>query len=459
MAQYKRVFKNARLFDGVANAVEPGMTIIIQKDRIVAVQPDAAPVPQNASVEDLQGQTVLPGLIDTHVHTTLMDSECFPLFLAAGVTSARDVGGKLDRVLQNRADLNSEKKIGPRLLICGPLLDGPDPSFPSTGDFAKMVHTVPGVEAVPDTINSLLKAEVDGIKLYFTLPPDTAKSIIRFVDKRVPVTAHLGYTASLDVIEAGIDGLEHVWISPYNDLCPANRKFGAGASMMEKSFWTRTLRGWEEADLQSTRARSWFDAMADHQVYMGTTLDLLWTAKFGMDSALQDEDKAYISPMALDRQRAQAKYQASSNSPQSWDIHPGFFEPLDGRKALEKHQEATRLLHESGGPIVGGTDCGAIAYPPPGFALLRELELLSESIGNLNAIKSVTSVAATYLRRAQDIGAVLPGRYADFLVVDGDPLRDVRELRKLKTVYRGGRGYKPTELKAACPRSSVQKEC
>ena len=458
MSKYTRVFKNARLIDGVANTVEPEMTIIVKDDRISEVQSDAAPVPPNATVENLQGKTVLPGLIDTHVHTTLMDSECFPLFLAAGVTTARDVGGKLSKVLQNRADLNSEKKIGPRLLICGPLLDGPDPSFPSAGDFAEMVHTVPGIEAVPDTINSLLKAQVDGIKLYFTLPPDTAKSIIRFVDKRVPVTAHLGYTASLDVIKAGIDGLEHVWISPYNDLCPANRKFGTGASMMEKKFWTRTLRGWEEADLQSTSARSWFDAMADNQVYMGTTLDLLWTAKFGMDSALEDEDRAYIPPMALDRQRPQAKCQSSSNYPQAWDIHPGFYEPQDGLKALEKHQEATRLLHDSGGPIVGGTDCGAIAYPPPGFALLRELELLSESIGSLNAIKSVTSVAATYLRRADDVGAVRPGRYADFLVVDGDPLRDVRELRKLETVYKGGRGYQPEELKAACPRSSVQKE-
>ena len=291
------------------------------------------------------------------------------------------------------------------------------------------------------------------MKLYFTLPPDTAKAIIGFVDKRVPVTGHLGYTHSMDVIKAGIDGLEHVWISPYNEFCAANMQFGPGASMMERSFWTQTIKGWEEADLQSTSAQAWFDAMVEHQVNMGTTLDLLWTAKCGTEAAMQDPDRAYVPPKALARQLEMASRSKSLSERPDWDIHPGFFEPSEGAKALEKHQEVTRILHESGGLVVGGTDCGALPYPPPGFALLREIELLAESIGAHAALKAVTSVAATYLRQQDDIGSVAPGRYADFLVIDGDPLHDVRELRKLTTVYRGGVAYDPTDLMAMAPKS------
>ncbi len=102
---------------------------------------------------------------------------------------------------------------------------------------------------------------------------------------------------------------------------------------------------------------------------------------------------------------------------------------------------------------VGGTDCGALAYPPPGFALLREIELLTEAIGSLAALKAVTSVAARYLRKSEDVGSVAPGRYADLLVIDGDPLRDVRDLRKLTTVYRGGVAYDPQALLAQAPKS------
>jgi len=102
---------------------------------------------------------------------------------------------------------------------------------------------------------------------------------------------------------------------------------------------------------------------------------------------------------------------------------------------------------------VGGTDCGALAYPPPGFALLREIELLADAIGATAAIKAVTSVAARYLRQNDNIGSIAPGRYADFLIIDGDPLRDVRELRKLTTVYRGGVAYDPQALLAQVPKS------
>src|SRR4029453_5943127 len=155
-------------------------------------------------------------------------------------------------------------------------------------------------------------------------------------------------------------------------------------------------------------------------------------------------------PMALARQRAMAAHMGERPD---WDIHPGLFEPAQATKALEKHQQVTRILHEAGGLVVGGTDCGALAYPPPGFALLREIELLADAIGATAAIKAVPSVAARYLRQNDNIGSIAPGRYADFLIIDGDPLRDGRELRKLTTVYRGGVAFDPQALLAQVPKS------
>jgi imidazolonepropionase-like amidohydrolase len=436
-------YKNARLIDGLADQPQERMSIVVSGDRITQVESSDVPAPAGAEVVDLAGKTIVPGLIDTHVHATFLDSECLPLFLAAGVTTARDVGGKLEKVKQLREDLNSGTKLGPRLFILGPLLDGADQSFDYNSELGEMLDSVPSPEAVPQKIGDLLKAGVDGVKLYFTLPPDTAKAIIRFVDKRVPVTGHLGYSHSLDLINEGIDGLEHMWISPYNEFCALDMRFGAGASMMNPSFWTQITKGWEESDLEGEGAKTWFGAMVDKQVNMGTTLDLLWLAKFGTEAALKDPDRRYIPPMALKRQRAMV---AHIGERPDWDMHPGIFDPGKCVKALEKHQEATRILHESGGLVVGGTDCGGLSYPPPGFALLREVELLADAIGSMDAIKAVTSVAARYLRQQDNIGSVAPGRYADFSIIDGDPLRHVRELRNKTAVVRGGVTYNPSEL-------------
>jgi len=165
-----------------------------------------------------------------------------------------------------------------------------------------------------------------------------------------------------------------------------------------------------------------------------------------------DPDRRYIPQPALARQQAMA---TRIGERPDWDVHPGFFDPYQGTKALEKHQQVTRILHEAGGLVVGGTDCGALAYPPPGFALLREIELLAEAIGAMAALKAVTSVAACYLRQQDNIGAVASGRYADFLVVDGDPLRDTRELRKLTMVYRGGVAHDPQAILARAPKSDA----
>jgi len=156
--------------------------------------------------------------------------------------------------------------------------------------------------------------------------------------------------------------------------------------------------------------------------------------------------------MVLARQKAMIAHMGERPD---WDIYPGLFDPAHCVKALEKHQEVTRILHEAGGLMVGGTDCGGLPFPPPGFALLREVELLAEAIGSMAALKAVTSVAARYLRQHENLGTIAPGRYADLLIVDGDPVRDVRELRKLTTVYRGGVAHDPKALLAQVPKSEV----
>ncbi|MBL4865080.1 MAG: amidohydrolase family protein [Pseudomonadales bacterium] len=238
-----------------------------------------------------------------------------------------------------------------------------------------------------------------------------------------------------------------MWISPYNSICPIELRFGSEMSMSSRNFSKQTSQGWEEADLQGPGTQKLFDTMAEKQVKMGTTLDLLWLANIGLEAALDDNDRLYIPQKALRAQRALGK---KVKAGVEWDIHTGF-PPGNGKAALEKQKDACRILHDKGGIIVGGTDCCGIAYPPPGFALLREAELLSDAIGPMAALKAITTAAASALRKQDELGSIAPGRYADILVLDQDPSEDVRNLRSLERVYRGGVEYDPKAILEAYP--------
>ena len=450
MANYT-LLKNARLFDGNGDHALADSWVLIENDRIASLGRGNAAVPQGTTVVDVAGQTVIPGLIDTHVHTLLMGDEGMRLFIAAGVTAARDCGGRLDGVKAVQKALASGEKLGPRLYVCGPLLQGTVQSLPEP--FASvMLESVPSPDAVPDKVKPLLDNEVDCIKLYFSLPAETGQRIISYVGGSVPVTGHLGWMRASEAVKAGINGLEHVSISPFQDICPLEHRWGPNPSMMS-SEWGQKLRlGWQEADLAAPATRDLIENMAQDQVALGTLLSVDWMTWSGFDATRRDPDRRYIPPVVLARHRAMA--QALGGASEDWDLRlPGFGESHSGdpRKALEQQLEFCRQLHSAGGLIVGGTDAGGVSMPPPGFSLLREIEMLAIAMGSVAALRAVTSQAARYLRKEGDIGSIAPGRFADLLVVNGDPLSDVRDLRKLTTVYKGGVQYQPADILAGIP--------
>jgi hypothetical protein len=121
----------------------------------------------------------VPGLIDTHVHYALGGDEAMKLFIANGVTSVRDCGGQLELLKAAQHAISSGEKIGPRLYICGPLLQGRVPALPEPYN-SLLAMSVNSPDEVPDKIGAVLGAEVDSLKLYYSLPTETGERVIGY---------------------------------------------------------------------------------------------------------------------------------------------------------------------------------------------------------------------------------------------------------------------------------------
>ena len=132
------LIKNATLFDGTGARPAPSTSILIRNGRIETVAPAAELSAAEGAIEvDASGKFVIPGLIDMHIHVELCGGrEGLPIWLGAGVTTIRDVGGSPEGMLPLRDEVAAGKQVGPRIFSYGPLLDGVPPIFgnrPLTG--------------------------------------------------------------------------------------------------------------------------------------------------------------------------------------------------------------------------------------------------------------------------------------------------------------------------------------
>lgn len=418
------VIVGATVIDGTGAAPLRDAVVVVKGKRIVAVgKAGEVIVPPEAKQIDARGKWLIPGLIDMHVH---LDEDISPgAFVLFGVTSVRDVGSRLVTLQRLRARASKGETL-PRFYWMGRNIDQGRPSW--WGAVA-----VKGPRDVPALLRDMAAQGVDGVKLYVRAGPKVAEAVIREAHRRGwPVTGHLEGTEPGQAARMGIDNLEHVE-TLFLGLYPkgAQRRQGYGGRFPAAA----------RVDLNSPTVKSLIALLARRRVAVTPTLSVV--------------------TMPVEGERAAERmYRGWAEIPPGWRaywktdywnfITPKGWTERDyrlARQARQKFYQMVKRLDRAGVALVAGTDTPA-PWVLPGAGLLLELEMMVEAgISPMRALHAATGRAAQILRRDRDVGTIRTGRYADLVLLDADPLQDIRNLRRIHAVYLSGRAVDRAALR------------
>jgi imidazolonepropionase-like amidohydrolase len=407
-------------------------TISVEGNRISQVG-DAKKVhaPKGAQVVNGRGLYVIPGLWDMHVHIWETD-RTFPLFIANGVVGVRNMGGHLDELKRWRAQVVSGELLGPHMVISGPLVDGLHPAHP---DHSVVVHDPAEGRTIVD---SLKEGGVDFIKVFDNLTPDEYNAIAEESKKvGLPFAGHLprGIWAS-DASTAGQLSIEHLLGSleesskNFDQIVHLNES--PPASPVETSSRSLAILKLALEGYDSERLKNLAVLFVKNGTWQVPTLVASRIVPYLNDEAtLNDPHLAYVGLQDRKDWNDLREHFLRDNNAEFWTLH---------RAAYQEELAITREFHRDGVSILGGTDAGGPPFVIPGFDLHNELAaLVSVGFTPLEALQSVTLDAAQFLGRRDEFGTVANGKAADFVLLDANPLDDIRNTQKIRAVVFQGK--------------------
>ena len=402
----------ATLIDGTGSAPVADSVVIVDNGRIVSVGTKASSrIPRGATVLDASGKTLLPGLWDMHAHFEQV--EWGAIYLAAGVTTVRDVANELEFIVAVRDALRDGRGLGPQLLLAG-VVDGSGP-------------TAIGLERVNSRADAerwvaeYKKAGFEQMKIYSSVELDEVKAVSEAAHKAgMTVTGHI--PNGMDIfqgVEAGIDQVNHIEYL----LTPLPPHAPPGASRDER------LQALASVDVNGPEAAREIRFLKEHNIVVDPTLALYEWLYHPIDQPV------------------------STFEPGVTGVAPELAEPLNNAgvpadAAPVMHRIFTNdlamvgALHKAGVRVVAGTDQAI-----PGHSLHREIELYVQAgFSPLEAIQAATSVPAQVMGLDKDVGTVELNKRADLIVLDANPLDDIRNIRTVEFVVANGVIYPTAKL-------------
>jgi imidazolonepropionase-like amidohydrolase len=405
------------VIDGDAPSPRTDQTVVIDGNRIVRVGASGSvAVPPGARIVDGRGKFLLPGFWDMHVHTAISGGrDLLSLYVANGVTGVRDMAGDWDTLKSWRSEIGRGQLVGPRIIASGPYLEGGDVPIP---------HLLArnAVEASAG-VDSLIALGVDFIKVHSQLNAESYFAIARRARERGVVFAgHVPrVVGSAAASDSGQKSIEHLLGIPA-ECTPAD-----SVALAPRYTVQGALGRCSSEDLAPL-----YEKFVRNGTYVTPTFTAQVEVAVWPTRAVPGDSLAHYLPKAVRDYVAQIFPMPDSIPPNADSV---------GRAMLEKRLRQVSAMQRAGVHILTGTDA-PLRNSPPGFGLHEELALLvSGGMTPFEALRSATLEPARYFGMLDSLGTIAPGKLADLLLLDANPLQDIRNTRRISAVVANGRLY------------------
>lgn len=388
---------------------------------------------------DASGKFVLPGFWDNHIHLrggdSLIDNNknFLKLFIANGITTVRDAGGDLTpSVIQWKKQIASEDLVGPTIYTSGPKIDGLNATWAGSLE-------VETEEDVKNALDSLQELQVDFVKLYDSrISGENYLNAIKETQKRgMTVSGHMPFTVTLkETVDAGMDAIEHLYYIMKG--CASNeQEVTERLKSGEIGFWDAMpalMQAYSDSTAQKT-----FTLLKDNNVFVVPTLHIGKTLSY-LDEVDHSNDP-YLTYMGQGIiQTYQGRIARSMNATE---------EVRNNRKELDTFfGQLAQSLDQAGVKLLAGSDSGAFnSYTYPGFSLHKELEtMVQNGISPLDALRTSAYNGAQFLDKSNNYGSVSKGNVSDLVILDDNPLEDIRNSQRIYMVFKGTQVFSKTQL-------------
>ena len=437
---YDLQISNVQLIDLETGQLDT-MDIYIDEGKIVSVQKaEEQTGPEVSKRIDATGKYALPGFWDNHVHfrggdSLIADNKKFlNLFLANGITTVRDAGGDLtNNVMDWKAQINEGKIDGPTIFTSGPKIDGPNATWAGSLE-------VENDSDIENALDSLQNIPVDFVKLYDSKisGPSYIKTIEAAENRGMITSGHMPFTVTLnETIDAGIDAVEHLYY--------IMKGASADEFAITEKLKNQEIGFWDAMPLlqnsySDSAAASTFEKLKINSVFVVPTLHIGRTLSY-LDEVDHTNDPylKYMSP------GIQKTYQGRIDR-----VKNASEKAVKDRKELDRFfGRLTYTLHKAGVSLLAGSDSGAYnSYTYPGISLHQELEaLVATGIAPLDALRTSAYHGAEFLKKQEGYGTIRNGKIADIVLLNTNPLTDIKNTKDLYMVIKEGSVYAEKELK------------
>ena len=393
-------------------------TIIVEGERIRSMAPTAKLTPlKDSIIIDGTNKYIMPGLADMHVH--VFEEDQLSLFIANGVTTVRNMWG-IPKNLDWRKRINDGKLLGPRIYTAGNMIDGNPPVFPES-------EAVTSIDKAREIVLNQKRAGYDFIKVYNNLTIEVYNEVIKTArDVGIPVAGHVPVNVGLDhVLESKQDCIEH--LDGYEKVLASTKSESAN-----KNRLTSMILDWIKFDRD--KIPEIVRRTSESNTWNCPTLIVYekWVPLKEVKKIMNRREFKYLSPSELEfHDPEKDNYTKAFAS----DIFEAVLEGNLIRKELVK------TLYKGGARILLGTDCGN-PLVVHGFSIHEELQnFVDAGLTPYETIKTGTYDAADFLNALDEFGSIAIGKRADFILLETNPLDDVKNIKNHVGVMVRGKWY------------------